>query len=272
MASKKVKALDLNGTLLEPRARDMVYKPCPNTDKLKEKKSQKKSPSLRSGQSSLRSDISARDKSKPTKKLSWAGAPQISFNMGPKQRAAILRVLENPPSDPKRQQYEHKLEVEFARIYTRARRRIQPTFNLPPKSPERKHARKAGILCIEHGITPGQLIEYWAGRVGQFTSMRFPTLRFLAGPGQFDEVVSSSLGKSAGSGDVAGHTFTNSDGLDGRIRPALTERGFDLSEYNDRALLTIQAAARARLGGSRMFVSGKMLPMVKAVMGLLGED
>lgn len=197
------------------------------------------------------------------------GKPKVTFNPGDERRESWTEILSRSSSDPARKRLTDKLGKEFMRVYTRYRKQVQPRWT--PIDEDMKAAKTAARLCFVKVVTPRQLIEYWHEHVGDFTGMQFPSLSFLAAPGNVDRVsaivaLGGSVKRKPKSKQVKDapriHAYSDPHALDSRLRPGLTQAGFDLREFSDRALLTVQSTARARAAGVDMFVSSKMKPMV----------
>lgn len=209
--------------------------------------------------------------------------PTITFTPGPKQRTRMIEILERPKSNTERKAMVAKLGSEFLRIYSRYRRTKEISYATVPQ--EKKHAENVAILCIYKGVTPTQLIAYWEEHIGDFTDMKVPPLTFLMSAGNVDRVAcevgmnngklkqSSTKDKRPDGPMPNGHAYSDTSRLDSRLRPALIEAGFDLKQYDDRYLLTIQSAARSVARGTNMFVSRSMKAMVEwAAMNLYSPE
>lgn len=201
--------------------------------------------------------------------------PTITFTPGYKERERMIEILDRKPSDPEYKAMVAKLGIEFLRIYSRYRRTLDISYHTIDK--EKKHAQAAGVLCIYKNITPVQLIAYWAEHVGDFTELKFPPLTFLTSPGNVDQaacevVLKTTPKRTTGARSVAeSNAHSNVADLDPRLRPGLEAAGYDLKQYDDRWLMTVQCAARGIAMGFDMFVSSKLRPMVKwAVENIYG--
>lgn len=187
------------------------------------------------------------------------------FRPGNKARARMDQILSRKVSDPERKELVERLARAFARVYTRFRRRLHPSYALIDK--EMKNAGKAAELTLVKGTTPEHVIAYWAEHVADFTRLKYPPLIFLSSPGNIDRAACESLKatateKAKDGPRSEGHSFSDVSALDPRLRPGLEEAGFDTSDWPDRHLLPIQSAAEAKASGVDMFVSGAMLPLV----------
>lgn len=213
--------------------------------------------------------------------LDQRGDPAISFDPGSKLRGYLLEVFDRPERDPVRKRTMLKVGTEFGRIYTRYRRDAQRelghlgTYDMPKE--ERGYAAEAGMWCIVKGVTPRQVLEYWHANIKTFAdrNLKVPPLTLLKSPGIIDRVACATLGESGGQQrrkprasavadprPVGRNSFSDMGGLDRRLRPALERAGYDLSEYNDRFLLTIQKMAISVADGRAPFVSSTVKPMV----------
>jgi hypothetical protein len=194
--------------------------------------------------------------------------PTITFTPGHKERERMIDIMEKRKSDPERKAMVAKIGSEFLRIYSRYRRTIDISYHTIDK--EKRHAETAGILCIYRSITPTQLIAFWAEHVGDFTGLKFPPLTFLMSPGNVDraacEVVLNKGVQNRKSTDgprPEGNAYSNIGNLNNQLRPGLNKAGFDVAQYDDRYLMTVQCAAQAIAKGFDMFVSSKLRPMVQ---------
>jgi hypothetical protein len=187
----------------------------------------------------------------------------------------VLEVLDRPGSDATRQRTLQKIGTEFGRIYTRYRRDAQRAlghiggYDMPTN--ERPYAADAGMWCVIKGVTPRQVLEYWHANIKTFADkgMKIPPLSLLKSPGIIDQVACASIGTKQGAparnGDprpAGRNSFSDINTLDSRLRPALEAAGFDMSEYNNRFLVTIQKMAISMAGGNAPFVSATLKPMV----------
>jgi hypothetical protein len=201
----------------------------------------------------------------------------ITFVLSTAARERYLEILALPDKDPDKKNLVRRLGVEFRRIYKGYRARIGISYFSLPGDKDTEHAERAAILCIGNEITPGQLIVYWNEHVGDFTSMKYPPLRFLASSTNVESASAElrsrgsnvrSPPKKAGvaNNSVVAHVYGDTSKLDYRVRSILEEAAFDVREFSDRQLLTIQNAARTRAKGLPMFVSSKMLPLVEMLV------
>ncbi len=196
--------------------------------------------------------------------------PNATFTPGPKQRVRMVEILARVPGDLERRKLARGLGDSFRRIYTKYRRRFQAGYQCVPT--QYRFAERAAVLCVMLEVKPADLIAYWAKHVGDFTSMKYPSLSFLSASGNVDQVA-CMRGACAGNGgkqEKAGkpcevdsmHSYADTSQLDPRLRPGLLGAGFDLTGIDDRYLMTVQGAAQAIADGWPMYVSGKMKPWV----------
>ena len=238
---------------------------------------------------SLRKNASRREAVKRAKRkgkpVDWTvvdkhGDPAISFEPGHPDRRALLEVLSRNTKDGERKHLIEKLTTEFCRIYTRYRRQAERALSgfsvYEVMDGERKHAANAAIGCVQKGVTPSHLIQYWDANVGNFTNMRIPTITFLASANIIDQAACSALPSKAKKGEKpkAGNSFSEVTGLDVRLRAALEREGFDTRAFNDRYLIGIQHNAMALAQGKRIFMGKtKAADMAKwAAANLYAEE
>ena len=196
------------------------------------------------------------------------GKPRVTFTPGEGRRESWVEILGRRKSDPARKRLVNLLGKEFMRVYIRYRKTVQPRWQSVGE--DLKPASAAARLCLIKSVTPRQLIEYWHEHVGDFTGMKFPSLGFLAAPGNIDcvsavvalggSVKAKPKGKKTNKPPI--HAFSDPNDLDSRLRDGLGNAGFDTRTFSDRQLLTIQSTARARAQGIDVFVSSTMRPLV----------
>lgn len=210
-------------------------------------------------------------------KLDQRGEPSISFDPGSPLREGMLKLLAAKERDPTRKKLMLKIGGEFARIYTRYRRDAQRdlgaigTYEVMEQ--ERKYAAEAGMWCIVKAVTPRDVLEYWHTHIKTFAAkgMQVPPLSLLKSPGIIDQVACAAMdGQPIVSKTKTGkerwaeskNSFSDPSRLDRRLRASLQREGFDMSDYNDRFLLTVQKMAMAVASGKTPFVSAEIKPMV----------
>jgi len=214
--------------------------------------------------------------------LDQRGEPKISFAPSDDERRRMIKVLDRSATDRHRQRMVRKLGIEFMRIYTRYRKALliqrgaiasAKSFSIHDK--ERPHAQAAGEMCIRKEVTPRQVLTYWHYNIKSFAQkgLKLPSLSFLSSPANIESVACADLDeierqqelkKRNAARPARGDGFDPSD-LDRRIRPVLLKAGFDLDDWDDRALMTIQAGARTVAMGVKIFISSNMKPMVMTV-------
>lgn len=209
-------------------------------------------------------------------RLDQRGNPSVSFDPSDADRKRLLTVLARKPRDSERKRLVAKIATEFGRIYTRYRRqaerrhRAYSEYDYDVLPEERKYSADAGVFCIQKSVTPRQVLEYWDANIKHFAdgSMFLPPLSFLRWPANIDRVACSVLSKGRGkrkggqsrhtpeptAKPTGGNSFSEIEGLDVRLRPALNEAGFETMAYNDRYLLGIQYNALAIASGERIFM------------------
>jgi hypothetical protein len=137
---------------------------------------------------------------------------------------------------------------------------------------ERKYAAAAGVQCVQRGVTPRQLMEFWHANIKHFqraANMQVPTLSFLSGISNIDTVACGLVldetapgGARIGTNDPegngarprAGNSFSDTSRLDSRLRPGLEGAGYSTRELNDRYLLTVQKNALGIAAGRDIFI------------------
>jgi hypothetical protein len=213
---------------------------------------------------------------------------QISFDPGSPLRDRMIKVLERPERDPNRQKLMNKLGAEFGRIYTRYRRDVERSFGREAKyvlwDSEKPYAAQAAMWCIVKGVSPRQVLEYWHTNIKTFAnrSMKFPPLSLLKSPGIIDQVACVALDpkspsvlatpKQTDGRPVGRNSFSDVSTLDRRFRPSAERAGFDLGEFSDRYLVTLQKMAMSKAQGERVFISDKLKPLVDWAAGNLYAD
>lgn len=188
---------------------------------------------------------------------------RITFSPNEELRAKMIDILKRRPSNAARKALCEKLQREFLRIYHRHRRVVQPRYETMPQ--ERKHALTAAQHCIRRGVTPTDVIEYWAEHIGNFTGMKFPTLNYLALLGSVDRVSVErgiSFGKRAKGTKPTVHPHTRD--LNPALARGLIEAGLIVpGEISESYLHTVQRTAYAISQGHEMFVAKKYKSLVQ---------
>jgi hypothetical protein len=200
----------------------------------------------------------------------------VTFDPRQPKHALMRKVLARKSRDPERVKLVKRLESEFCRLYSRYRRAAERahgksvvTYWVSDK--ERKYAAQAGVLCVQRGVTPRQLMEFWHANIKHFrraSGMQVPSLAFLSGVANIDTVAcglvfdetapgGARIGTSEPANDVrprAGNSFSDTGRLDVRLRAGLEAAGFSTRELNDRYLLTVQKNALGLAAGRDIFI------------------
>jgi hypothetical protein len=204
--------------------------------------------------------------------------PMLTFSPGRRRRERWIEILTMNlnGSAAKKLGYtgRHRtrlLEIlghTFSVIYTRYRRQIQPKYK-SPFGTERPACQRAASLCVTNSVTPFQLIKYWHDRLDNFKGMKYPSVAFLAQASRVDQVASNIVdGKLRPPKKVrpvkdANHAYSDTNRLDGDLRSRLTSAGFDLRDWNDRYLISVQSISEDVLAGnSDVFIPAKIREMV----------
>lgn len=202
----------------------------------------------------------------------------ITFDPRTAKHALMRKVLARKPRDPERMKLVKRLETEMCRLYSRYRRAAEratgrATVTYDVSDPERKYAATCAVLCVQRGVTPRQLMEFWHQNIKHFrraAHQRVPTLSFLSGISNIDTVAcglvldetapgGSRIGSSeASESDAvrprAGNSFSDTSRLDPRLRPGLDRAGFATRQLDDRYLLTVQKNAVGLAAGRDIFI------------------
>lgn len=172
-----------------------------------------------------------------------------------------------------------KLGGLFGSYYTQYRRQAERRLQSRSSSytvPEahQKYADECAIQLVLRGVTPRELLSYWHRNIGQFTTdLALPPLHFLKSGANVDRVLQAKLSRKKPLRDntirppvtrSTGNTFSDADAIDERLRPALTDAGFNLQKCNNRFLLSVQHNAIATARGREVFLpKGPMRDMAK---------
>jgi hypothetical protein len=211
-------------------------------------------------------------------KLDQWGNPAISFSPKKAERQKMIEILNRTEKNPTRKAIMKKLGSEFGRIYSTYRRLLQKQSGIKPNymliDKERKYAAKAGAWCIMESVTPRTVLTYWHFHISNFAeqNMKIPPLVFLSSPANIATVAHADFeppeaGWKAGQPKIIAHrgnSFSDLRLLDGRLRPLLLKKGFDLTEWTDEYLLTIQHSADSLAQGHNLFMDDEILAMAKA--------
>jgi hypothetical protein len=235
---------------------DVKIRPSLRIDRLKEAKDED---TRRRKKTRAKRGSSTHGKNVDWSKMDLMGDPIVSFEPGDRDRHHVLEVLSRKSRDSVRIKLVSKLCREFCRIYTRYRRQaereLRGSANYKDVSEtERRYAEQAAVLCIQKGVTPTRLIQYWHKAVRNFTDLKIPTLRFLSSPTNIDQVACVEL-EEPKSKPPAGNSFSAVYGLDPRLRSTLERAGFDTRPFNDRFLLGVQHNAMSIVQGKDIFMA-----------------
>lgn len=193
------------------------------------------------------------------------------FDPSPEDRAEMRRLLALSPNSKFRRALVAKMGAEFIRQYTRWRKINDPYFKL--HASEEKFGAQGAILAFERGVTPEQLIRYWATHIQKFR-LRYAPFHFIAAGANIDAAASfyslngpkadpAKIEDSKGSNVAAGlHGYADTNALHPALRSGLVEAGHNVAEWSDRELMTVQNAAKAIASGRDLFVSSRLRPLV----------
>lgn len=208
--------------------------------------------------------------------MGWDDLEIITFDPTRDKHSRMQRVLDLPKKNSKRAELVERLGTEFSRLYSRYRQKADRAkgrsySNYKVEEGERRYAAAAGVLCIQKSVTPRQVLEYWHEHIkhfsGKASKMTVPGLSFLSSAVNIDTVACSIVpdpkapgGARVIKGEIltkpkAGNSFSDTSGLDVRIRPGLESAGFHTQDYNDRYLLTVQKNAIAIASGRDIFIA-----------------
>jgi hypothetical protein len=214
--------------------------------------------------------------------------PLISFEVDDTERELMINIVNGDPKRMtanqrrSRRQLVEKLRGEFIRMYERYRRAAlrangakSTLYSVLPE--EQKYAERAAIACINRGVTPTQVFQYWNDNIGNFadSKMPVPPITFLSQPANIDTVAISMMSKSKHSAlpprsgkskhkESSSHPLSDTSLLHPALRRTLMEKGFDMSQINDKYLVTVQAYALdvAHGGEELRFIPAAMRSMV----------
>ncbi len=216
--------------------------------------------------------------------------PIISFAPDDSERATMIQLLSadhrrlSSKERTIREQIKNKLRQEFVRAYERYRKAVlreagQRTTLYSVAPDEYRYAEKAAIACIEKGVTPKQVLQYWHENIRNFADKRMPVppLPFLSSMANIDRVAIDLLSEArettpakakerkGGERDFSRDAYGDVSLLHPRLRKILLSGGFDLSKTTDKQLVNIQAQAIdiAQDPESITFISREIREMVK---------
>jgi len=204
-------------------------------------------------------------------KISNIDEPIFNFDLKAGERKKYIDMLKRGNSDKDRKALSKMLGLEFSRIYTKYRRNLQavggknPGFQVHPR--ERRHARKAGELCLKNSITPQTLLEYWDCNIKHFEGLNvtFVPLTFCSSASNVETVVKNGFAKMKAETklqDGRGHSFSDTSKLEPMIRKKLEFAGHSTIMFNDRHLLSVQRMAKNIADGKNMFIPAELRDMV----------
>lgn len=229
---------------------------------------------LRSKASHIRKVRNQNNRFRGIEVIEWDDLEIITFNPRNKKHKKHLQILRLNPRNSKRQKLVSRLETEFCRLYSRYRRAAEralerTTVVYEVQDKERKYAALAAITCLQKGVTPRQVFEYWHENIKHFkraNTMTIPSLSFLSSAANIDTVACSLVPdkddpkkkrvkvKEPEIRPSFGNSFSDTSGLDVRLRERLTKAGYDTTKYNDRYLMTVQKTGLALAMGRDIFV------------------
>lgn len=221
-------------------------------------------------------------------KLDQNGSPVISFDPDSPLRDGMCDILMRPARDAERKQLVEKLGIEFGRIYVRyrkgaeAERGKRSIYALGIPEAEQHHAEEAGVQCILKGITPRNLLEYWHKNIRTFADrdMIIAPLALMKSPGMVDQAACShvvggakvprsysdaSPTPTATPTDVrpvSRNSYASPGALHAGLRRGLERAGFDMRDFNDAYLVTIQNMAKKYATDEDFLPSKQLRPMV----------
>jgi hypothetical protein len=209
-------------------------------------------------------------------KLEFNADSAISFEPGSAIRHRLVALLQKPESDLNRKRLMEKLCVEMSRIYTRYRRDVERQLGQQPNfavaGVEKTYAGEAAMWCLVKGVTPRQLLEYWHNNIGNFAglNLKFPPLSLLKSPGMVDQVACATIdpkrpmleNKTEDGRPKSKNSYNDVNVLNKAFRPAAKKAGFDVSEFSDRYLVTLQKMAISIAQGERVFIGAKVKGLV----------
>lgn len=232
---------------------------------------------LRSSNRARRDARNAANRARGIEVLDWNDLDLVTFDPRRPKHRLMRTLLARKARDPARAALVKRLETEFCRLYTRYRRAAErangrPVVTYDVTDKERKYAAAAGVMCVQRGVTPRQLMEFWHANLKHFrraANMNVPTLSFLSSVANIDTVacglvldetapggarIGTSDPEGNGARPRAGNSFSDTTRLDARLRNGLEGAGFSTRELNDRYLLTVQKNALGIAAGRDIFI------------------
>jgi hypothetical protein len=232
---------------------------------------------LRSSNRTRRDRRNASNRARGIEVLDWNELDEPKKLPGQTDLDLITFVLARKPKDPERMKLVERLTSEMCRLYSRYRRAAErangrPTVTYDVSKPERKYAAQCAVLCVQRGVTPRQLMEFWHANIKHFrraAHQRVPSLSFLSGISNIDTVacglvldetapagarIASTDEDADSSRPRHGNSFSDTSKLDPRLRPGLDGAGFSTRQLDDRYLLTVQKNALGLAAGRDIFI------------------
>jgi len=174
----------------------------------------------------------------------------------------LAEVLSRHKRDRERRDLAKELGDEFLIVYARYRRQAQrragkrPTFHEDSMTAEQRRVCEVVVTnCLTNDIHPIQFLEYWDGRIGDFTDLQYPTLNFLKGMKAIEDAAAHDFKKTKKKNVKAiRNSYADIDGLDPNLRRELTRAGFETQDHPDSHLLTIQHWAFQIAKGRKFFM------------------
>lgn len=237
--------------------------------RIKDQKEKKKTKSSSTGRRTRPAPLDRRAPVDLERLEKIAAREKVEWNPEAEEREAILGIMELPGANVLRQRTRERYAEAFKAIYEGYRRPYDPGYRVVLQ--ETKHAAEAAFLCLAKRITPQQLVAFWHEHCGDFRGMKFPPLSFLASAAIVDQAACALSVERGGkrkkrNGQTLDvdqlHGFADTKLLHPRLRPGLLKAGFNLSDWPDDHLLTVQQAAEALAGGLDTYVSPSMKGMV----------
>lgn len=204
------------------------------------------------------------------------GNPCITFSPSKKQRTQYISILDRSNRSIEKKELLRKLGSEFGRIYSRYRRQLQKQAGRKPVFAMRdnlaKYAQKAAELCIRKKLTPRQLLMYWHTHIKDFSdsNMLIPPLVFLSSPANVDTVACSDLKQLEPEMKIkklspGANSFSDMELYDVRVRQTLQKSGYNVRQYSDMDLMSMQFSARAIAQGVDIFIDDEQRPMAECL-------
>lgn len=170
-------------------------------------------------------------------------------------RAVLVDEGRGRAQDSAQRRARREAGTAFVEVYAVLRRSGFQSDYRRPRVDDR--AVKAGVGCLLAGVTPRALIDYWAERVPDFTSMGFPSIAFLASDRNIDEAKLATLPKKKRGGlgrtrtrfaakSVDEHHAFTADKLHPDFEAHLVSKGLvEVGELKLNRLLRLQSVARS---------------------------